>query len=263
MEQNLGARFPLDEGTGPAVVLLHPFPLDHRVWAPAVAQLRRSCRAMAIDLLGFGTKTELDILATDSAISMEAMADDVAAALLAAQVSPAAVVGVSMGGYVALALAQRFPELVPALVLSDTRARADNSVERERRARLIATLETGGRRANERLASLMLPILLRHSAPAELQAQVHDWIEAAAPANLIAALHGMALRLDRSQQLRDFPGRVLTVCGAEDTSPTSAEMQSLTVGLRAGTFVEIADAAHLPCLERPLAFCAAINRWLD
>jgi len=102
-------------GAGRPLVLLHGFPLDHRMWE-AQAPLADHVRLIAPDLRGFGGST------AEVATSMEQLADDVAALLAALHVTtPAVICGLSMGGYVAQHLAVRHPDRVAALVLVDTK----------------------------------------------------------------------------------------------------------------------------------------------
>src|SRR6185295_15294462 len=110
-----------DGGTAAPLVLLHPFPFDRRVWGATAAALRASHRVIAVDARGFGESVP------DGTFSIADLADDVAALLDARGIATAAVAGQSMGGYVALAFANRHPARLRALVLADTRAAADSA----------------------------------------------------------------------------------------------------------------------------------------
>jgi pimeloyl-ACP methyl ester carboxylesterase len=182
------------------------------------------------------------------------MALAVASALDARGLRPALVAGNSMGGYVALALAEARPELVPAVALVDSRARADLPEERERRLQQIAELEAAGPRAGERLSDWMLPRLLAAGASGRLRAEVHGWILEASGDGAAAALGGMAARPDRTEVLARFGGPVLLVAGAEDPITTPAEMEQLGAELAGrgaqARVLRVEGAGHLPQLER-------------
>jgi 3-oxoadipate enol-lactonase len=132
----------IDEGSGPLVVLLHPLAMAGEFWRPMVEELSPHFRVLAPDARGHGGSSW-----NGKPFAVEDMAADVA--LLIEQVGgPAAVVGMSMGGCTAIALAVRRPDLVSGLVLADTTAdygpdkesawetRAQNAVEKSRTQQL-------------------------------------------------------------------------------------------------------------------------------
>src|SRR5205809_2809668 len=87
-----------DVGRGLPVLLLHAFPLNRTMWEPQIAALFAECRCIVPDLRGFGDSP------VSGPYSMDRYADDVAAVLAALQIDRAVVCGLSMGGYVALAM---------------------------------------------------------------------------------------------------------------------------------------------------------------
>lgn len=103
----------------PAVVLLHGFTSDHRMWLPVAEPLSQDYRIIAPDMRGHGATTAPEDLAT---YTMEAFAGDVAALLDHLEVDICALAGCSFGGMVALQFAVTWPERLAALVLSDTSA---------------------------------------------------------------------------------------------------------------------------------------------
>ena len=110
-----------DVGTGPPLLLVHGFPLDHSMWRHQLETLRSSNRIIAPDLRGFGASSG----ATET-ISMEQLADDLAALLDGLKIiEPITFCGLSMGGYVAWQFWRRHPNRLARLILSDTRAIGD------------------------------------------------------------------------------------------------------------------------------------------
>ena len=98
----------------PPVILLHAFPVDARLWEDVEQQLReQGIEPIVPNLRGFGTNR--DELPTEP--NLDALADDVAALIEGTGAQSAVVAGVSMGGYVAMNLARRYPERVAGLVL--------------------------------------------------------------------------------------------------------------------------------------------------
>src|SRR5690606_22747448 len=124
--------YTLREGYGTPLVLLHGFPLDHRRWADVAAALPGEPTGVAVDLRGLGAGPP-----PGKPPSIEASADATAAALTAAGITRAVVAGLSMGGYVALALAERQASLVAGLGLVDTKSTADTDDARANRLRKI------------------------------------------------------------------------------------------------------------------------------
>jgi pimeloyl-ACP methyl ester carboxylesterase len=248
---SLFAPFSLDQGTGPALLLLHAFPLDHRLWAGTAGAFSGAWRVLVPDLPGFG-RARLD--AAPDVLTMDDFADAVARALDAARVRPRAVAGCSMGGYVALALAERRPDLVPSLVLVDTRARADEPAEAEGRSALLAALGAAGQGAGMLLAERMLPRLLAPSAAPGLVALVRDWIRSAPVDAVRAAVRGMAVRPDRTAVLAGFGGPVLVIGGEHDPITGPGEMRALAAAAPRGAAAIIEGAGHLPQIERPERF---------
>src|SRR5215831_13989552 len=93
-----------DASSGPPVVFLHGFPFNRSMWLEQFGALVQEYRVVALDLRGLGQTT-----ATTEPATMEAMAGDVVAVLDALSISRAVICGLSMGGYVALALCRAFP----------------------------------------------------------------------------------------------------------------------------------------------------------
>lgn len=116
LDTTWGTLTAIDEGTGPLVVLLHPLAQSGEFWRPLVEELSSDFRVLAPDARGHG-----DSVWDGEPFTVEDMATDYAQ-LIEHVGGPAAVLGMSMGGCAAIALALRRPELVSGLVLVDTTA---------------------------------------------------------------------------------------------------------------------------------------------
>src|SRR6476660_4012548 len=113
----------VERGSGVPLLLVHGFPLDHSMWDGQLDGLAGSYRVIGPDLRGFGSS---DV--TPGTVTMEQLADDMAALLDALKVSePVAFCGLSMGGYVAWQFALRYRARLAKLLLCDTRAVADSA----------------------------------------------------------------------------------------------------------------------------------------
>jgi 3-oxoadipate enol-lactonase len=241
-----------DRGTGPALVLLHPFPLTRATWAGLAEALAAHRRVIAVDARGFGDSP------LAGPFTIADIADDVAALLDRLAIPRATVLGMSMGGYAALAFAARHRERLSALVLADTRAAADSAEARAGRAAALATLADAGSAA---YLAASLPRLLSPQAPPALVSHVRGRAETRA-ASLRAGIEALRDRPDRSAELGAIACPTLVLCGAEDQVTPAAEMRQMAAAIAGARFVAIAGAGHLSHVEAPGIFLQAVTAFL-
>lgn len=239
-------------GHGPLALLLHGYPLDHRMWLDVLhgplAERRTLC---AIDLRGHGGSP----WAGDPVHTMARFADDVAAVVRSLGDEPADVCGLSMGGYVALALWARHREAVRSLVLTNTRAAADTAQQREGRDAAIATAAAQGRTA---IHDAMAPKLLAAGADALQRARVRTMIESLPVETIVADLRGLRERPDRTADLAGIAVPTLVVAGEHDTITSVAEAERMAEAIAGARLAVVPGTAHLAPLERPDAWSAAV-----
>ncbi|MES1165154.1 MAG: alpha/beta fold hydrolase, partial [Verrucomicrobiota bacterium] len=181
-----------DRGQGPALVLLHPFPFARGIWSGVGDALAAHQRVIAVDAPGFGESAF-----TADGTSIAAQADDVAALLDGLGIARAAILGMSMGGYTALAFAVQHPDRTAALVLCDTRADADPPAMRAARDGAIGRIRDLGVDA---YLPGSIPRLLSPDAPPALCAHLLARAETRA-SSLIAGIQALRDRPDRRDQL--------------------------------------------------------------
>lgn len=241
------------DGDGLPLVLLHGFPLDHRMW-DAVADALPAGRAVhAVDLPG--TPGNADDLPEPG---LEVSADLVAEVLRAAGVESAVIAGLSMGGYVALALVERHPELVAGLALVDTKSTADAPEAHANRLRIADEAETTGTVDPVRpMAGSLLGETTRAARP-ELADEIAAWIDQQEPAGIAWSQRAMAARPDRSDVLRAFRGPVAVVVGDEDTVTPVEAAEHLVATADGARLVVVPQAGHLSAVEQPAAVAAAL-----
>jgi 3-oxoadipate enol-lactonase len=244
-------------GQGPALLLLHAFPLGMAMWDPQAAAFAGSHQAIRFDARGFGGSPPGDGLLT-----MERIADDAVALLDHLGVSRAVVCGLSMGGYAALALVRRHADRLKGLVLADTRAGADADAARAARASQAEKVRKEGSAA---IADAVLPKLVgetTHTQRPELLVRLRQMIAANPPRGIADALAGLAARADSTPTLREIRVPTLVVCGAEDAITPLTESEALVRGI-AGSRLEVVPAAgHLSSMENPEGFNAAVRKFL-
>ena len=247
-----------DVGAGPAVLLLHGFPLSRRVWEPQVGPLvDAGFRVIVPDLRGFGESA-----VPEEGYDMNTFADDIVALMNYLGVGRAVVGGMSMGGYVLLDLLARYPQRLNAAMFLVTRAAADDAAGREKRTALAAAVAGGD--------LLVVPeafsgVLFAPQTPAEkpaLVAEVRGWMEQTSPQGLIGGLMAIRDREDCSALVAklDLPALVL---GADaDNAIPLAESQNLAAELPQATLVTLAGGGHMVNLEQPEAFNQALLDFL-
>lgn len=246
----------IDRGQGPALVLLHAFGTDKRLWAPQVAAFAPRYCVLATDLRGFGESGATD----GSAVFMDAYADDVIALMDKLRIERAAFVGISLGGYIALSLALRYPARTGALVLANSRASGDDEQGKAARQSLVAAIEKDGARA---VVNVYGERLFGPKASSEVRNRVREMMISQAPSSLISATRGMAVRPDRRPELGRIAAPTLVVTGSADILILPAISQELQRGIAKSVYVEIPDAGHLSSIDLPEAFNAAVANFLS
>jgi pimeloyl-ACP methyl ester carboxylesterase len=234
-------------------VLLHPFPFARGIWSDLTDVLAVDHRVVAVDARGFGESP-----LGDKGYAIDDLADDLAALLAELGVARAAVLGMSMGGYAALAFAVRHPARLAALVLCDTRAAADSAETRMARDGAIGRIKaTGsGPYLDGSLARLLSP-----AAPAALVTFLRARAETR-PASLIAGIEALRDRPDRTGQLGTIRVPTLAIRGSDDQITPAVDMQQMAAAIAGATFVTIPGAGHLAHIEAPGPFERALTPFL-
>jgi pimeloyl-ACP methyl ester carboxylesterase len=210
------------------VLLLHALPLDERMWEPQREALRNH-DVSAPRLYGRGR-------------TMDAWAESIANEIEGEQV----VVGASMGGYCALALARRAPERVRALLLVGARPDADSA---ERRAGRADTIELIRNEGPDGLWRMMLPKLFADTSVADERLLFRE------QDGLIAAIEAIRDREDSTQLARDFSGPLQFVVGEHEAFVTAGELTEFDLR-------EVPGSGHLVNIERPDEFNAILREFL-
>lgn len=231
----------------PAIVFLHGTRLTRLAWAAQLDELGGEFRAIALDLPGHGTRA-------DDEFTLDGAADTVAATIreLAAD-GRAVVVGLSLGGYVAMVLAARHPECVRGLVLAGATAEPVGI-----RSLAYRTLAEAMDRLDGRALQRLNAWFFRTRYPSAIAEPIIDggfW--SAGGARALRTLLGQRF----APRLAAYPGPTLILNGEWD----------LLFRLSAGTFaraaqdaqrVRLAGALHLSNLDQPAVFNAAVRRFV-
>ena len=234
------------------VVLLHGYLESMLVWDEFIPLLYKQVRVVTLDLPGHG----ISVVAGEEH-SMEFLADTVADGVRALGIDRCTVVGHSMGGYVALALCERHPELLDGIVLLSSTPNADTPEKAENRRREIALVKAGRKE------------LLSRVAPAagfaeENRARLRDAIEDLTEQvfvtedGIVALLNGMIARKDRNDLLRTTSVPSLFILGRKDSYISEETAEAMIAAHPEAQVVRLEHSGHMGFLEEPEATAAAI-----
>ena len=243
-------------GVGPVALFIHGFPLDSTMWVDQLAELSAQRRCIAPDLRGFGRSSPV----TGEPLTMERHADDLASVLDLVSEEQADIIGLSMGGYVALAFAELYPNRVRSLALIDTRAGADSAEGKAGRDAMAQRLVAEGRDA---IAAGMQTALLAPDASIAAQARLRTMIESCPYETIVAALGGMRDRPDRSHVLSSINVPATVLVGELDTVTPPSDSEAMAADLPQAELVTIPGAGHLTPIEQPQAVNDALARLLQ
>jgi 3-oxoadipate enol-lactonase len=215
------------------------------MWQPQLESPPPGWRVIAPDLRGFGNSPP-----TAGPVTMDSLADDLAALLAQLGVSSAAVCGLSMGGYVSFAMIRRHPSLVRALVLCDTKADGGHGGSQPWagcRARLAWRQRAHGRSWRRCCPSSFRPPRCAGSPPSQGR-YAASWNRLPVH-GVAAALKAMAARPDSSPMLRSVNVPTQIIVGADDQITPAGGAQLMARGIPGARIEVIPEAGHLPNLE--------------
>lgn len=243
-----------------ALILLHAFPLNARMWEGQLGLASRGWRVVAPHVGaadGGGPDRAPD------AVRMDDYAADIIDLLDALRIEDAVFCGLSMGGYLAFAVLRRAAHYVRALVLADTKAEADGPEALDGRRSMLALVQKDG---VEAVADAMVPKLLGETTRAEhpeVAAHVRSLILSNPQESIVGSIHALMSRADSTELLAAIHIPTLILVGDEDvvTPPSTAE--AMHAKIAGSELVRVPAAGHLTNLERPDVFNAALTRFLD
>lgn len=247
-----------DNGRGPALMLIHGFPLCRRMWHPQIkALVNAGFRVITPDLRGFG---ESDT--PEGPYSMELFADDMVALLDHLGVEKGAVGGMSMGGYILFNLLERYAERIRGACFITTRANADDEAGRERRLALARdVLKFGPQVAADAFEKLLFAEESLVERP-KLVGEVYGWMTANDSRGIAGGLLAMRERKDYTRLLGGFNVPALAIGAEGDKAAPPDNARTIAAGISGCRLAIIPYAGHMANLENPGAFNAALLEFL-
>lgn len=236
-----------------AVVLLHGYLENMLVWDSFVSLLYKNVRVITLDIPGHGIS-----VVSGEVHSMDYLADTIAALLDKLGVAKATIVGHSMGGYIALAFAERHADRTEGLVLLHSTPYADSEEKRKNRQREISLIRSGKKE------------LLAHTAPEagfapenrnRFRTEIEDLqqtIYLTEDAGIIALLNGMIERKAQSEMLHALNRPILFILGRKDGYITPEIAERMVAEHPEAEVVWLANSGHMGFIEEADACATAL-----
>ena len=232
-----------DVGVGPAVILLHSFPLCRQMWNPQVKALSaEGFRVVAPDLRGFGESST-----GEENFELERLTDDVNDLMSYLGIGRAVMVGISMAGGLLIDMLERYPQRIAATCFLSPAMQPGDAAEEIRRLDLAEMIREGHRATVT--DNLCEKLLTRETVQErkELTGQLRSWINASSSSALEGALSVRHQRLCYHDEHHPYPVPTLIMTGARDGIMFSTKQTGPVNELRQ----VINDAGHLVNLEAP------------
>lgn len=246
------------EGKGFPVVLLHGFCEDSKVWEDfKLDLLEERYRVLTIDLPGFGDSEPVETA------SISYYAEAVVAVIEACKLEQLVLVGHSMGGYTALAIAEMVPEKLLGLGLFHSHPYADTPEKKASRYKQIQLVEKYGHQLYvKQLVPKLFPANYGKSRPFDLDKLIHRAARYSSD-GIIGGLQAMLGRSDQSETLRSINCPVLFIVGSLDEAvPTNASLDQLILPAVASIHI-LPEVAHMGMLEARRPTQLMVRQFVD
>jgi pimeloyl-ACP methyl ester carboxylesterase len=248
-------------GRGPAILFSHGLFWDSSLFAPQIRALKFRYRCVAYDHRGQGQSADSDLRAID----MDTLFADAIALIVALDLKPVHVCGLSMGGFVAMRLGARRPDQVRSLLLLDTSADPEppENTLKFRLGNWFARIFG----AAPLLADASMPMMFGKSALSDpARAAERDAWRRQLRSNrksLWRAVNGVIERPSVYHELSRITAPTLVMVGEEDTVTVPAKAERIAAAIAGAKLVRIPRAGHIVTLEQPQAVTQAIGGFLD
>lgn len=239
---------------GLPLVFIHSLGTDLRLWGRLVPMLETDHPIVRYDLRGHGLSD-----CPPGPYRLSQQVADLAGLLAHLQIGAVALVGISIGGLIALEFAAKQPDAVRGLVLADTAPRIGSPDRWQQR---IEAVQSGGL---EPLVPTVLELWFSEAFRASQPALTQGFgnLLARTPAEGYVASCAVLIDSDLGPRLAAIGAPTLVLAGELDRVTSPEQCRALAAALHAGRFEPIPQAAHLPCIEQPKHMASLIRRFLQ
>lgn len=270
-----GDLFYHDLGVGIPVMLIHGFAEDGAVWGEVAKRLSTMCRVLVPDLPGSGRSALSDngqpASSADggrthrpaAAVTMESLAAALKGLLDLLEIDECVLIGHSMGGYISLAFAERYPERVKAFGFFHSTAYADSEEKKANRRKSIEFIQEHGAAPYIRQSTPNLfAASTREKRPALVEEMIRQY-QAFPAASLVAYLEAMMLRPERLRVLESFPRPILFIIGEQDQVVPPEQSLKQAHLPRIAQVQLLPEAGHMGMLEDAEAGAGMIQQFVN
>jgi pimeloyl-ACP methyl ester carboxylesterase len=239
------------------VVFLHGFPFSHEMWKPQLDVVGGQFRAIAYDLRGHGRS-----FTGDGQFTIEGHVDDLIDLLDALAITQTVIVGLSMGGYVALRALERNPDRFRAAVLCDTRSEADGNEGKLKRFTAMAAVKRTG-------SAVFADSFVKNVFAAETFTRNPEAVECirtiirrTSELSIAGTLVALASRTDTIESLSGITIPTLILVGELDVTTPPEASRAMHARIRRSELHVIPGAAHMSNMENPGIFNSHLMSFL-
>lgn len=229
------------QGKGSALVLLHGFLENRSMWDFLLPKFEKNNTVITIDLLGHGQSESVGYIHT-----MELLAEQVKTVLEQEQIESAFLIGHSLGGYVALAFAERYPENCNGIILLNSTPKEDSPERKINRDRTVALVK----KHKEAFLSMAITNLFAEENREKFVTAIQELKQTAMEMpvqGIIAALEGMKIRKDRTLLLKKFSKPKIIIAGTKDPIMPFDEIKNLAIYCKCNFYA--LDGGHMSTIE--------------
>jgi pimeloyl-ACP methyl ester carboxylesterase len=244
-----------DENT---LVFLHGFCESKALWTSLISKLPEKFNCVALDLPGFGENLE-----PVADYSMEAMAEAVHEELKKRNIKKCILVGHSLGGYVSLAFAEKYPKMLQGLCLFHSSALADTEEKKEARLKTIDFVKKHG--VDTFMQSFVAPLFApenREKCKKDIEKLIKIG-QATPEESITGGLQAMRSRKERLHVLKEAAFPFLFIAGKEDGAvPLEATLQQCHLPNNSTT-VFLSGTGHMGMFERPYETRKSLEKFAE
>ncbi|KAA3647449.1 MAG: alpha/beta hydrolase [Bacteroidetes bacterium] len=244
------------QGKGRTIVLIHGFLGSKTLWSPLRKKLKEKFRVISIDLPGHGESNSIGYVHT-----MEIMADLINSILSAYKIRKAVLVGHSLGGYVCLAYAEKYPDKLHGLIMINSTANSDSTERISSRNQLINLVKQNKDRAIE---TLIPSFFVGESLKIKrLKSKYLKEAKKCTTRGIIASIEGMKIRNEREIILKFAPFPYLYIIGEQDPILDKETLISQVELGEKGFKLMLENSAHMSFLEEEEKVYKAIKQFSE
>lgn len=240
------------------LLFIHGFPFNKDFWQPQLSFFSSICRVVAYDVRGYGSSSKVA-----DTFTVDDLGDDLVSLITTLQLNRVVLCGLSMGGYIALNVISRYPQLVSGIILCDTQCTADTDEMREKRFHAIDLIRKGGKDAyiNTSLKNLFAPQSFNtHPQSVEFIRGIMNKADAEIICNTLKAL---AERHETCSSLATIQVPALIICGVEDAVTPVAKAEYMHRQISGSSLMLIPDAGHVTNHEETETFNNSVSEFLQ